>query len=223
MTRDQAPRLPQYTAERDATTLLLFRHGQSQANVGGAAEQDTDSPLTAQGEQQALALAQACEQTAVAAILSSDLRRAQDTVAPLARSQNQAVLTSARLREPRGPQKEAAFVDPGQAALLLEQLRAGLAPPAPPPPETHAKLVARLRSFLEEELPLPAGGTVVICSHHGTLNVLSRLLLGHHEPPASRWAHFGNGSVTRIDIPAQRRPPSGTLLYLNWVPFTAAS
>lgn len=212
-----SPSLPRCPTERDATVFLLVRHAQSQANVDGQAEQDTDSFLDALGEQQAERLALTLRETRIDAIHSSDARRAQGTVAPLSAEQGATVLLSERLREPRGHRRPERFADADQAASLVSQFQSGDPPPAFPPPETHAEVVARLRRFLED-LRLTPGGTVVLCSHYVTLNVLVRLLIDLRDPPASLWAHFDNASVTRVDVPAHRQPLVGLLKYLNWTP-----
>ena len=212
------PALPVCAVERDALVVLLVRHAQSEANADGSAEQDTDSPLTALGVEQAEALARAFSDTVVGGIVSSDFRRACSTVAPLAASQGKTVALSERLREPRSNRRSTQVMDAHEAAALLERLRAGAPSPAPLLTETHAELVARLRGFLESSWASGAQGTVVICSHYGTLNVLVRLLIDHQQPPASLWAHFDNASVTRVDVPRSRLRPAGILKYLNWVP-----
>jgi|GEM_PF-1920365 len=212
------PLLPAGSPARDAQVFFLVRHAQSEANAGDDNEQDTDSPLTALGQQQAQLLAKAFRETQVGAIVSSDSLRARDTVAPLAARQGKSVLLREQLREPRGNRKTTQFADAEQAAVLLELLRAGKLPPPPPPAETHAEVVARLHSLLGEVRPLAAAGPVVICSHYVTLNVLVRLLIDAGEPPAALWAHFDNGGVTRVDVPSGRLPPVGLLQYLNWAP-----
>ncbi len=197
--------------------FFLVRHAQSEANAGGNNEQDSDSPLTALGQQQARLLAEAFRETQIGAIVSSDSLRARDTVAPLAARQGKPVLLRDQLREPRGNRKTTQFADVEQAAALLELLRAGKLPPPAPPAETHTEVVTRLRSLLGEVRPLAAAGPVVLCSHYVTLNVLVRLI-DAGEPPASLWAHFDNGGVTRCDVPAGRLPPVGILQFLNWRP-----
>ena len=200
----------------DGSAVLLVRHAESEANVGDATEQETDSPLTVVGRGQAAALAEALRHAPIEVLVSSDARRARDTLAPLATALGQTVRVSALLREPRSGRRTTQFVDPQEAATMLDRLRAGGAPSAAlPPPETHAEVVARLRSFLDDLGVLPPGPTVVILSHFVTLNVLVRLLTDARDPPASLWAQFDNASITRVDVPAGSSPPLGTLRYLN--------
>jgi 2,3-bisphosphoglycerate-dependent phosphoglycerate mutase len=212
------PLLPAGSPARDAHVFFLVRHAQSEANAGGDNEQDTDSPLTALGQQQAQRLAEAFRGAQVGTIVSSDSLRARDTVAPLAAMLGKPVLLREQLREPRGNRKITQFADAKEAAALLELLRSGKLPPPAPPAETHAEVVTRLRSLLDEVRTLAAVGPVVLCSHYVTLNVLVRLLIDAGEPPAALWAHFDNGGVTRVDVPSGRLPPVGIIQFLNWSP-----
>lgn len=212
------PLLPALTPSRDAHVLFLVRHGQSEANAGGDNEHESDSALTPLGQEQASLIAEAFGNTQIEAILSSDLLRARETVAPLAARLGKPVLLREQLREPRSNRKSTQFADPEQASALLELLRAGRLPPPLPAAETHAEVVARLRSLLDGVWALAAAGPVVLCSHYVTLNVLVRLLVDPNEPPAALWARFDNGSVTRVDVPAGNVPPVGVLQFLNWMP-----
>ncbi len=68
-----------------AGRLLLVRHGQSEANVAMRLDSlPPGAPLTADGQAQAVALAEALAGVPVAAVLASRAIRAQQTAAPLA-------------------------------------------------------------------------------------------------------------------------------------------
>lgn len=62
-------------------TLILIRHGQSQANAGGVTLENSLVPLTELGERQALALA-ALLPPAAPGVWSSPFKRSLDTAAP---------------------------------------------------------------------------------------------------------------------------------------------
>jgi len=64
-------------------TLLLVRHGESEANRAGLFLGRTDSPLSARGRVQVQQLAQALKATPIRAIYSSPLKRAVDTASAL--------------------------------------------------------------------------------------------------------------------------------------------
>ena len=61
-----------------ALRLILARHGQSEANAGATAPDPESSPLTALGERQAAAIADAVE-TPPDLIVVSRFRRARET------------------------------------------------------------------------------------------------------------------------------------------------
>lgn len=66
--------------------LILVRHGQTPHNADGLVQGRADIPLSELGRQQAAALAAALAGEAIAAIVSSPLRRARDTAAAIAAS-----------------------------------------------------------------------------------------------------------------------------------------
>ncbi len=81
------------------TTLYLVRHGQTDWNVLGRYQGHTDLPLNAVGQAQAQALARQLTGNPLAAIYSSDLRRARETAEVLAEALGLAVQPDPRLRE----------------------------------------------------------------------------------------------------------------------------
>jgi len=81
------------------TDLYLIRHGQTLSNQQGCYQGHSDSPLTEQGQQQALALVKYFQSISLQHIYSSDLGRAIATVTPLATSKKLPVQVCARLRE----------------------------------------------------------------------------------------------------------------------------
>ena len=81
------------------TTLLLVRHGQTEDNVAQIMQGQTQGRLTACGRQQAEELAARLAATPVDAFVASDLRRAVDTCAIIARPHALPVATTPLLRE----------------------------------------------------------------------------------------------------------------------------
>ena len=80
------------------TRIVLVRHGQSTWNADGRWQGQADPPLSALGEAQAHAAAEACP--AVDAVVASDLARAQQTAAIIAgRRRFGPVRAEPRLRE----------------------------------------------------------------------------------------------------------------------------
>ena len=81
------------------TTILLARHGESDWNVELRWQGHVDRPLTRRGRAQADALADRLETYPLAAIYSSDLRRALDTARAVAGRHGIDVVTRRDLRE----------------------------------------------------------------------------------------------------------------------------
>ncbi len=81
------------------TTLLLARHGQSDWNATRRWQGFADRPLTARGREEARALADRLAGLALDAVYSSDLQRARDTAAAVARSQGLETVELPDLRE----------------------------------------------------------------------------------------------------------------------------
>lgn len=82
-----------------ATTVLLWRHGQTEYNRSGRLQGQVDVPLNAAGRAQAEAAAQILAQVLPDRVVSSDLERAQRTAVCLADLVGGAVECDARLRE----------------------------------------------------------------------------------------------------------------------------
>jgi probable phosphoglycerate mutase len=132
--------------------LVLWRHGQTQWNVDGRFQGQSDIPLDAVGEQQAERAARLLAGLRPDAIVSSDLVRAMATAAPLARLTGLTVTTDKDLRERFGglwegltdteirtryPAEHAAWMPPGgessavvaeRAGAALERIGAGMVP-----------------------------------------------------------------------------------------------
>jgi broad specificity phosphatase PhoE len=81
------------------TTILLARHGQSDWNRERRWQGHADRPLTEDGRSQSVALAQRLAHVDLAAVYSSDLRRARETAAAVADLQRLGVRVVPELRE----------------------------------------------------------------------------------------------------------------------------
>lgn len=81
------------------TTLILWRHGNTEWNAEHRIQGHTDAPLSALGHEQAARVAPLLARRTPAAIVSSDLSRAADTAMPLSQLTGVAVRPDPRLRE----------------------------------------------------------------------------------------------------------------------------
>ncbi len=79
--------------------IYLIRHGETLWNQQGCLQGHLDSPLTNNGQQQALRLLAYFQEISLTALYSSDLGRAQKSIAPLAEQQQRPVLLNKSLRE----------------------------------------------------------------------------------------------------------------------------
>src|SRR5215216_720572 len=81
------------------TRILLVRHGQSQGNAERRFGGHTATPLSELGHRQAEATARALAPESVTAIYTSDLLRAVETAAPLARATGLQIVQTSAFRE----------------------------------------------------------------------------------------------------------------------------
>lgn len=83
----------------NATRLILVRHGETEWNAAGRFQGHLDSPLTPQGVRSAAYLATRLKLISFTALYSSDLGRARQTAAIIARGTGHEVKIDPRLRE----------------------------------------------------------------------------------------------------------------------------
>jgi broad specificity phosphatase PhoE len=167
-----------------STRLVLWRHGQTQWNMEGRFQGQTDIPLDAEGERQAERAARLLAGLRPAAIISSDLGRAMATAAPLARLTGLAVTPEKDLRERYGglwegltdqeiraryPAEHAEWLPPGGESSAVVAERAGAA-------------MGRIAESMEP------GTLVVVVSHGAAIRLGAARLLGF---PEELWGAVG--------------------------------
>jgi glucosyl-3-phosphoglycerate phosphatase len=164
--------------------LVLWRHGQTQWNVDGRFQGQRDIPLDAAGEQQAERAARLLAALRPDAIYSSDLARATETAAPLARLTGLKVIPDKDLRERYGGVWEG-LTDAEIRARYPEEHAQWM----PPGGETSAVVAARAGAALERVADaLPPGGLAVVVSHGAALRMAAASLLGF---PEELWGAVG--------------------------------
>ncbi|HZG54741.1 MAG TPA: histidine phosphatase family protein [Pyrinomonadaceae bacterium] len=190
----------------DSTRILLIRHGQSEGNAERRFGGHTATPLSALGRKEAEATARALGREAVTAIYSSDLRRAVETAAPLARALNLELTETDAFRERSVGHmegltfEEAAEQFPDEYAALLRRdfehiLDGG---------ESYRQLLARAARRLDRAVADNHGGVIAVFSHTGTICILALHLLGALDAPMLRpvWLETANCGIARIQLRA---------------------
>lgn len=160
------------------TTLYLARHGESDWNVERRWQGNADRPLTDLGRRQAGQLAERLASTPLDAIYSSDLLRARETAAAVARRQGLEVRTLAALRE----------VDVGSWSGLTREEVEERFPAAFATwregghgwvdGEAYEDMAERVVTAVLEIAGSHPGGSVLVVAHGGPIRALHAVALG---------------------------------------------
>jgi len=182
--------------------FFLVRHGETAENARMRYLGTRDEPLTENGMRQALQVADALSQLPISAIISSPMRRAADTAAPIQKSCGVELRLDRRLAEGSFGRWEglsrAEVLDLGNPdAELLARWESdpSCAPPGGESINDVQKRVIRLVEELKEEF---AGSSVVLVSHVGPIKALLAAALGV-SPQASRRLFLDPGTISVIE------------------------
>jgi broad specificity phosphatase PhoE len=214
---------PTPVSDSGTRTLWLVRHGESTWNVLGLAQgYDDQAELTSRGKRQAAGVAARFGDVAVRAIYASDLRRAQQTAAPLAAAAGVPVVLDARLRERcLGILEGTPAAANGPSATGLDLAGGRLVDPDTRPEggESVRDLYRRAAAFIDDltagTLPVVGeqDGDVVVVAHGGTLRVLRAYLSGIPVEQMD-WAPLENATVLQFPqsgIGSGIEPRGGTI------------
>lgn len=186
---------------------MLWRHGRTAWNLADRFQGHSDVDLDATGRAQAERAARLLAALNPVSVVSSDLRRARDTAAALARVAGVAVTEDPRLRETFGGSwqgltvREIRQLDAAAYALW----RSGADVPAGGA-ETRSDVAARVvPAVLDALSPVPAGETLVVVTHGGSARAAIGTLL---DLPMSRWAAIGGLSNCCWSV-LEEVPPDG--------------
>ncbi len=179
--------------------ILLLRHGETLWNIEGRIQGHGDSPLSAEGLAQADALARRLAAERPDALYSSDLGRARQTMAPIARAAGLVPRIEPELRErcygvfegSTWPEIERDF--PDQYAAHLSGDPAVRAECGESMLEFQDRAVAALTRIAETS----ADNKVVIVAHGGVLGMLYRHIMGMPLEAPRNYA-VPNASVNRF-------------------------
>jgi alpha-ribazole phosphatase len=149
------------------TRLCLVRHGQTDWNLEGRYQGQSDVPLNETGRNQARALAQKLKGYPFAAIYTSDLERSKETAKFLAETLHLPVTCDSRLREINQGQWEGQLVDDIKARFseLWKQRTVDPARLRPPGGETVSEVARRVYAALDDITRLYPDGNVLVVSH----------------------------------------------------------
>jgi broad specificity phosphatase PhoE len=192
----QAQAMSEHGRARTPFRLHFVRHGQSTWNAEGRVQgQAAQVPLTAAGRHQAQAAARFLRGCAARHVFSSDLVRALETAAPIAR-----ILGVTPLPEPALREQSLGSLE----GLLASDLTAQETPSGEHVTsirwgggESIADVHRRVGAFLSRLLAASPGQDIVLVTHSGTIRVAVACLrgLGPHEVD---WLDVPNGSVTTV-------------------------
>lgn len=149
------------------TQLCLVRHGQTDWNLEGRYQGQSDVLLNENGFAQAMQLAEQLKGETFAAIYSSDLLRARQTAQPVAKMLGMPVQIEPRLREINQGEWEGVLVEDIRAryAELWSQRTVDPASVRPPGGETVGEVAARVYAALDDIARLFPTERALIVSH----------------------------------------------------------
>lgn len=155
-----------------ATTVFLARHGETDWNVTGRWQGHTDRPLSTRGRGQAEELAERLADIRLDAVYTSDLRRAWETAAPIARRLGLEPRQLPELRE----------VDVGSWAGLTREEAAHRYPDGYrrwqewgtgwDDGETYEQMAERVVGAVKRLAADHSGGRLLVVSHGGALRAV---------------------------------------------------
>lgn len=183
----------------EPTRVFALRHGQTAWNASRRIQGHVDEPLDDTGRWQAQRLAQALAGEGIAAIYSSDLRRAHDTALALAAATGGTVVTRVELRERAFGRFEGATPAeieqrwPEEAARWRRR-EAGHAPGGGEPlADFYARSVGAATALAARH----PGQAIALVAHGGVLDCLYRAAL-RIELAAPRTWQMDNASINRL-------------------------
>jgi len=149
------------------THLCLIRHGQTDWNLEGRYQGQSDVPLNEKGLEQAKSLIEKLDGQTFAAIYSSDLERARQTAEPVAKTLGMTVNIEPRLREINQGQWEGVLVENIKAryAEVWSKRTEDPANVRPPGGETVREVATRVYAALDDIAQKYPGENVLVVSH----------------------------------------------------------
>ena len=172
--------------------VYLVRHGETQWNAERRIQGQSDSPLTAKGEQQAMQVATRAKELGITHIISSDLGRTRRTAEIIAQACGCDIIFDSRLRELNMGVLEKRHID--SLTEEEENWRRQLVNEG----ESMQELSDRVNAALESCRDLPQGSRPLLVSHGIALGCLVSTILGL-PAWAERRLRLRNCSISRVD------------------------
>ncbi|CAN5787400.1 histidine phosphatase family protein [soil metagenome] len=174
--------------------LVLWRHGRTAWNVEGRTQGQSDTDLDEVGVAQAAEGASRLAALAPSAIVSSDLRRAVDTAAPLAKLTDLVPTYDRRLREVDFGAREGLTAEDAWQRWPEEMARRDAGEDVRfPGAETLAETADRFAAVLSEvSRAMSYGETVVVVGHGSAMRVGACAFVGFPTEHRTRFGAFAN-------------------------------
>lgn len=160
------------------TTLLLARHGQSDWNAARRWQGFADRPLTERGRAEAAALAARLADIPLDGVYSSDLQRARETAAAVARSQGLETIERPELREVNVGSWEGLTAEEAEARFPEGFRRWQDGGAGWDDGETYAEMSDRVLGAVREIARRHPGGRALIVAHGGPIRAVHAAALG---------------------------------------------
>ena len=184
---------------QEATRLIIARHGETLWNTQSRIQGHTDIGLNDHGRWQAERLGDALRDEALAACYASDLSRARDTAAAVARHHGLPVHTDTGLRERCFGRFEAHVFTELETDFPAETLawRKRVPDFAPEGGESLLQLRERTLGALNAIAARHPGEQILVVAHGGVLDIFYRAATGIDLQAPRSW-DMGNATINRL-------------------------
>ena len=181
------------------TRILAIRHGETAWNKDARIQGQLDIPLNDTGLWQASRTAEALRSEAIAAIYSSDLKRASQTALAIAQTQELELNHHTGLRERHfGECQGSTWADlETQRPDITDAWRRRVPDFAPPGGESLLTLRERVEQTFQELAARHVGEQIVIVAHGGVLDILYRAAARVDLQAPRTWA-LANAGINRV-------------------------
>lgn len=167
------------------TRLLLVRHGETVDNVNKIMQGQTPGCLTLHGIEQAEDVARRMADVPIDAFVSSDLRRAVDTCAIIARPHHACVVQTPLLRERDWGSFTGRYIPDLRDAVWPDDIESQ---------EAMCARAARFLDFVRSNWP----AKTVLAVGHGIINKAIQSV--HYNRPMSEIERMDNAEVRTLDL-----------------------